>query len=303
MDAISGDLTIEETNPFVTCAPQPATYPAVDASCTSYASAGVRLVRTWKQSRGGLQLTLVDRWQSTDGQPHQLDAYYDQTESSKNFATPGHAGSWNFPWTGDGFTSYPAQTTIPNTPNAPATYFVKPDATTPDAGDGLNPIGAITLGTRPDELIMRAPSGANVRVGNWQERYIRTIPATGELKIEYVYSHDYSLASVQSMAADAEQALGATGAGPDPSGDAPSAPTPPAAAPTATVPSAKCVVPKLRRKTLRRAKTLLRRANCRLGRVTRKPRSRIARGRVLTSKPRAGASRPRGTRVRLVLAR
>ena len=297
----NGDLTIEETNPFVTCAPQPATYPPVDASCSTYASSGVRLVRTWEQRRGGLQVALVDRWQSSDGQPHQLDAYYDQTVDSKNWATPGRAARWNFPWTGGGFKSYPAQTTIPSAPSAPASYFVKPDATTPDGGDSSNPIGAITLGTAPDELIVRQPSDTAKSVGDWQEHYLRTIPATGELTIEYIYSHDYTLASVQSMAADAEQALGggapATTAGP------PAAAAPAGTVPAATVPPAKCVVPKLRRKTLRRAKLLLRRAHCRVGRVTRKPSERVAPGRVLTSRPRAGARRPRGTRVRLVLAR
>jgi hypothetical protein len=301
VNPVNGDLTIEETNPFVTCAPQPATYPPVDASCSTYASPGVRLVRTWQQRHGGLQVALVDSWQSTDGQPHQLDAYYDQTEYSVNNTAPGRAGVWNFPWTGDGFKSYPAQTTIPSAPTGPTTYFVKPDASTPDGGDSSNPIGAITLGTVPNELIVRLPTDNLTNVGNWQEHYLRTIPATGELKIEYVYSHDYTLASVQSMAADAEKALG--GGGPVPTTAPPAAAPPAATPPAATAPPARCVVPKLRRKTVRRAKLLLRRAHCRVGRVTRKPSQRVAPGRVLTSKPRAGARRPRGTRVRLVAAR
>ena len=212
----SGDLTIEETNPFVTCAPQPATYPATDASCSSYATAGVRLVRTWTQRRGGLQLTLVDRWQSTDGQTHQLDAYYDQTAESENYSTAGRAGQWQFPWTADGFTSYTAQTTIARPPAVPATYFVKTDASTPASGDGSNPVGAVTLGSVPDELIVRRPSDTAHEVSDWQERYLRTIPAGGEVRIEYVYSHDYSLTSVQSMATDAEQALGGAGPAPAP---------------------------------------------------------------------------------------
>jgi hypothetical protein len=307
VDPLTGDLEIVETNPFVTCAPQPATYPPVDASCSSFATAGVRLVRTWKTGRDGRQVSMVDRWQSTDGKSHQLDAYYDQTMESENFPTPGRAGVWNFPWTGGGFKSYPAQTMIPNAPSGLTTYYVKTDASTPDAGDGSNPMGAITLASAPDELVVRLPSDTAHEVSEWQERYLRTIPSSGELEIEYVYSHDYSLASVQSLASGAAQALEAAEAVPVPANEPPAA-TPPAATPPAATPPkgaapVRCVVPKLRGKRLRRAKSLLRRAHCRLGQVTRKPGTRIAPGRVLASRPRTGARRPRATRVRLVVAR
>jgi len=49
------------------------------------------------------------------------------------------------------------------------------------------------------------------------------------------------------------------------------------------------------------AKTRIRRARCRVGRIKRK-RSRLI-GRVIGQKPQAGARRPRGTRVQLVVGR
>jgi len=65
-----------------------------------------------------------------------------------------------------------------------------------------------------------------------------------------------------------------------------------------------CVVPSLsRRTTLAAAKRRLSRANCRLGRVTRKYSSSVRRGRVIKSSPRAGARLAGGARVRLVVSR
>ena len=67
-------------------------------------------------------------------------------------------------------------------------------------------------------------------------------------------------------------------------------------------PPAACVVPALKGKTLARAKTALTKANCRLGKVTRK-RSRGKPGRVIGQKPRAGTTRPAGSKVAVVLSK
>lgn len=76
--------------------------------------------------------------------------------------------------------------------------------------------------------------------------------------------------------------------------------TPASAAWTVT----QCIVPKLKGKSLKRAKRALRRAHCKVGRV-KQPRARRGARRpklvVKSSKPRAGAIRPDGTRVKLKL--
>jgi subtilisin family serine protease len=77
---------------------------------------------------------------------------------------------------------------------------------------------------------------------------------------------------------------------------------PPVIAPAPRV-VVKCRVPRLKGKTLRRAKRALRRAHCSLGRVTR-PRRRSGRRPPLVvafSRPRAGAVRAAGAKVRLTL--
>lgn len=75
-------------------------------------------------------------------------------------------------------------------------------------------------------------------------------------------------------------------------------------APTAVVQAApaRCKVPRLRAKTVAKARTLLRRAHCALGRVS-YARSRLRRGLIISQRPRAGASRPRGTKVKVVVSR
>ena len=74
----------------------------------------------------------------------------------------------------------------------------------------------------------------------------------------------------------------------------------PAAAPRA---EPRCIVPKLKGKTLRKAKRLIKRANCALGRVKRKEVSRVKPGRVLSQRPKAGAVKTAGTKVHLVVSR
>jgi hypothetical protein len=70
------------------------------------------------------------------------------------------------------------------------------------------------------------------------------------------------------------------------------------AAPT---PAKKCVVPKLKGKTVKRARRALKKRNCRLGKVTRRGHGRP--GRIRASRPKAGSVRAAGTRVRVIVNR
>ena len=86
--------------------------------------------------------------------------------------------------------------------------------------------------------------------------------------------------------------------GPGPGGGSPT-PTPTGSGKPGTV---RCKVPKLRGLTLKKAKTKLRKAHCRVGKVTKK-KSRTRKGRVIGQKPKAGSLRRNGTKVALVLSR
>jgi hypothetical protein len=82
-------------------------------------------------------------------------------------------------------------------------------------------------------------------------------------------------------------------------------PPPPPAPPPAPLPTAqaRCVVPRLRGKTLATARVALARAHCRLGKVTRAYSPAVRRGRVIRQAPRAGARSLGGARVSVVLSR
>jgi hypothetical protein len=64
-----------------------------------------------------------------------------------------------------------------------------------------------------------------------------------------------------------------------------------------------CVVPKLRGKTLPKAKRLLKRAHCGLGKVVRKASTKVKPGRVVATRFRAGTRHRAGTRIRVTVAK
>jgi hypothetical protein len=315
VDPGSGDLTIHERSEFKACAPDPVLHPPTDTSCVSFADSGVALERDIHQGDDGLQVTIVDHWKSVDGQAHELDAMYEDTEHSENAMILGHEGRADFTWTGDGFQVYDAQSQVPLPNAAPATMLVKTDAATPDAGDDTNPFGAMTFGTVPTEITVFGLGGPGHKNGRWHTRYARTVPAGGEVVIAMAYSHELNLDAVQAKAQAAEAELaalippvGSSGAVADaaPPATAPaSAPADPAPTVTAVAlpKPISCVVPKLRGKRLAAAKRLLKRAHCSLGKVTRKHSDRVKPGRVVATRLKPGTRHRAGTRIRLTIAK
>lgn len=79
-------------------------------------------------------------------------------------------------------------------------------------------------------------------------------------------------------------------------------PAPPARPPPPGAAKPNCVVPRLRGRTLARARVLLARAHCSVGKVTR-VRSRVKQGVVLRQSPVAGTRRTRGAKVALRVSR
>jgi Glucodextranase, domain B/PASTA domain len=65
----------------------------------------------------------------------------------------------------------------------------------------------------------------------------------------------------------------------------------------------RCIVPKLRGKSLAKSKRLLKRAHCRLGKVSRKANARVKPGRVIKTRFKAGTRHRAGTRIRVTIAK
>ena len=63
-----------------------------------------------------------------------------------------------------------------------------------------------------------------------------------------------------------------------------------------------CVVPKLKKKTLKQARTALRRAGCAVGRVSRKRSSKVRKGRIISIRPAAGRRLKRNAKIAIVVS-
>jgi serine/threonine-protein kinase len=62
-------------------------------------------------------------------------------------------------------------------------------------------------------------------------------------------------------------------------------------------------VPKLKGDTLSKAKTALRRADCGVGKITTAKSKTVAKGRVISSSPKAGSKRKAAAKVSLIVSR
>lgn len=71
---------------------------------------------------------------------------------------------------------------------------------------------------------------------------------------------------------------------------------------SATVVSKQCVVPKVRQRTVKRAKKALRRSNCKPGKVIRRFSGKIKEGKVIRSAKRRGKALPAGSKVKLIVS-
>jgi hypothetical protein len=72
---------------------------------------------------------------------------------------------------------------------------------------------------------------------------------------------------------------------------------------TRSAPKARCTVPNLHGKTLKAAKKALKKAHCRAGKTSRKRSKKIRKGRVISSKPKAGKKLPNNAKVKLTLSK
>jgi hypothetical protein len=172
-DAASGDVSVDETSPFVKCADPGDVFPPLPWICTGFTPIPVQLHRTVSVVGDGQLVRTVDRWSSTDGHAHDLDL----SILEQSCFTHGNDCSERFRY------RFPGE----------AGYTENADGATKPAADALKPIfiqdaadhsagGAIVVpGQRTDGAAFFAQDAFGLK-------YARTIPAKGTLTLTHYYA-------------------------------------------------------------------------------------------------------------------
>jgi hypothetical protein len=287
LDPSTGNMLIHDAEPLVKCA-DPA-YPPTATSCATFVPTGVTYTSTISQDHDGHLSVIADRFSSADGAAHSLDLEWENDQRFHGSSGDSRQLAYQLPGR-PGFARHAVGDVVP-LPAAPGTILIRMDG----AADG-------DPGTGRGAIVYDRPAGSATFIyadGNVQEfdlHQTATVPARGAAAFRFAYAQDYTAAGVAALAKHAADAFGIA---PAPAGPRPPrpAPRPPAAS------QPRCKVPRLKGKTLKAAERALRRAHCRAGKVSRRRSTRVRKGRVIATSPRAGRIRPKGTKVKITLSR
>ncbi len=196
----TGDTTYTESDAFVHCAPEANAVPEV-ATCSSFVSAGVTLERTVTTSSALKVIAVHDSWRSTDGKPHEIAVnYFDEFEQQES---PGNLGAFEFPGTGSFAGTAPGET-VP-VPAGPGSVLYRWSSATPDAGDGVNPQGALVYDRAPSgPLKVTVPTSKGEEETVYEAPYTLAVPAGGATTVRMTYITGFGLPEIR---AEAEAAI------------------------------------------------------------------------------------------------
>jgi hypothetical protein len=259
-DTATGNVTINESDTVVRC-PTGIPYPPTHATCPSYTPTGVKVDRTIIQDHGGHIVWITDKFSSTDGRAHSVDLLYENDQYLNSSRQP------NIGYLFPGQNAYAAhgQGDTLTVPKRPGTIYVK--NLSADDGDPNTGQGAITYAVPPSQMRFYTPG--TYGYSGFHMHYTDSVPASGYLTYRFGYSTEYTFAAV---VADSLEILHSY--------------TP-------------CKVPKLKGKTKSQAKKALTTAYCALGTVKKAKSKTVKKGRVISSNPKAGVTKPFGTKVAL----
>ena len=189
-DPATHQLQIREQDPIVRCSPGGA-FPPTKASCASFVPTGVTLVREWRTSEEDRVATLTDRWRSSDGLTHSLDArYHDELFSSGE--------AFEFP--GEGAFAATKSGEAKTLPAGAGAILFKENPLSPDAGDGIYPQGAIVFDSAPSAPVSVSEGSESSATNAIETPYQRQIPAGGEAPVRMAFVQAFSLAKARSLA-------------------------------------------------------------------------------------------------------
>ena len=251
VDPHTGNLEVHETDPLVKCTDP--TFPPTQQTCPTLVSTGVTDHRTITTDHDGHLIWITDAFTSTDGQSHSLDLEW---ENDNQFHAYGNGDSTQLEYEFPGASGYSTHTqgdTV-SLPNTPGTIFVRMHGAAD--GDMSTGQGAIVYDRPLSQAIFY-----RVSTPDWEGVLLHqtaTVPAGSSMQIRFAYVEDYQSANVASLADLAAKTFKG------------------------------CTVPKLKGKKLAAAKTAITNAGCTVGKVTKARSAKVKKGRVISSKPKAG---------------
>jgi hypothetical protein len=263
-DATTGNATIHESDTLVRC-PTGTAYPPTHATCSAFTATGVKVDRTIVQDHSGHVVWITDNFSSTDGAQHTMDLLYENSQYLNSSKQP----NIGYKFAGQSaFAAHVRGDTV-TVPARPGTVYVK--NLNSDDGDPYTGQGSITYAVAPTQILFLSQATSNT--SNFTMHYAGTVPASGALTYKFGYATEYSFAP---LVADSLEILHSY--------------TP-------------CKVPKLKGKTKSQAKKALTAAYCTLGTVKKAKSKTVKKGRVISSTPKAGVTKPWGTKVNLKISR
>jgi hypothetical protein len=263
VDPKTGDAVIHDTEPFVKCANH--TYPPTNVTCPSFISAGVTDHRTIMQNMKGHVGWITDVFKSTDGHSHTLDLLWENEQRFQLQSGDSTQTEYEFP--GESSFSMQALSDVVNLPSGRGTVFVRVHGA-PD-GDTATGQGAIVY----DRTATAAKfTYATASYEAFTLHQTATVPAGGSVRFRFAYVQSYYAAQVASLAQMARAVFAGTH------------------------------VPNVVGKRLAAARKALGTAHCAVGKIVHAASRRVAKGKVISEKPKAHTHVDYGTKVRLVVS-
>jgi hypothetical protein len=162
---------------------------------------GVQVFHRILQGHSGRVASVLQRFESTDGAPHELDLLEDN-----EFRHEKMDGELDFPWTGLGPSPYTSVgQELPGAPSGPGSFFVKGSATVADGSEEAAQ-GAVTYSNAPEGETINATTNNSNRYSWVDLHYRRTVPAGGSTSLGFTYSNAFLLSEVSGDAAAAQAA-------------------------------------------------------------------------------------------------
>lgn len=266
VDKKNGNVVIHESNPLVKCAS--ATYPPTTVSCATFESAGVTDTRTMMQDHSGRLVWVSDTFKSTDGKHHTLDLLWDNNQDfHAGGASSQNSANVEYEFPGQHSYSMHIVGDTVSLPSGPGTIFIRYHGA-PD-GDTTTGRGAIVYDRTADKAFFRDVEKSHE---DFTLHQTATVPAHGSAKFRFAYVQSFTSAQVASLA----QLAAATFKG--------------------------CTVPKVKGKTLATAKKAIAHAGCAVGKISYAKSATVAKGHVISERPKAGKHVVYGAKVSLVVS-